>query len=215
MILAFDTATMATVVACGRPGAEPAQLRHDPVTGERPGHTAQLLQLAREALQAQDASFADVSRIGVGVGPGSFTGLRVGVATARALALGTGAELVAVGSLAALAWPFGDDVVTAAIDARRGEVFMSSQGHGVPLSDPVAVPAVDLPGLDGSGPVIGDGAIRYRDEFESAGFAVAADDSVSHLVRGEGLLALTAAGEPVSIDSLIPDYVRVPDARPR
>jgi tRNA threonylcarbamoyladenosine biosynthesis protein TsaB len=215
VILAFDTATMATVVACGEAGGELVQLRHDPVAGERPAHTPQLLSLARKALQAQGASFGDVSRVGVGVGPGSFTGLRVGVATARALALGTGADLVAVGSLEALAWPFGDAVVAAAIDARRGEVFMSSQTKRAPLSDPVAIPAAELAGLEGSGPVVGDGAIRYRAKFEAGGFAVAADDAAAHLVDGRALLALAAAGEPVPVDSLTPDYVRVPDAMPR
>lgn len=215
MILAFDTATMATVVACGEPHGEVVQLRHDPVAGERPAHTPQLLALAREALQTHGVSFADVSRIGVGVGPGSFTGLRVGVATARALALGSGAELVAVRSLAALAWPFGEDAVAAAIDARRGEVFFSAQTYGTPLGDPLAIPAVDLPGLDGSGPVVGDGAIRYRSQFEAVGFTVAADESVAHLVAGEALLALAAEGDPVPVDSLTPDYVRLPDASPR
>ena len=82
---------------------EPVELRHEPAPGERPGHAAQLLPLARRALDALGASFADVRRIGVGVGPGTFTGLRIGVATARALAQATGAEVAAVSTLEALA----------------------------------------------------------------------------------------------------------------
>jgi tRNA threonylcarbamoyladenosine biosynthesis protein TsaB len=212
VILAFDTATMATVVACGEPGGDVAERRHDPLPGERPAHTPQLLSLSREALAAQGASFADVTRIGVGLGPGSFTGLRVGVSTARALALATGAELVPVGSLDALAWQFGADKVTAAIDARRGEVFLRAYDAGKPGRPPEAIASADLAGLTGGGPVVGDGAIRYRAEFEAAGFLVPPDDAAEHLVSAGALHTLAAAGDPVGFDSLTPDYVRVPDA---
>lgn len=215
MILVFDTATMATVVACGEPNGDSAELRHDPVAGERPAHTPQLLTLAREVLRTRGASFSDVTRIGVGVGPGSFTGLRVGVSTARSLALATGAELVAVGSLAALAWPFRESAVTAAIDARRGEVFLSSYDSGVRTRGAEAIASAALADLDGAGPVVGDGAIRYRTRFEAGGFDVPPDESREHLVGSPALLALAAAGDPVAVDSLTPDYIRVPDATPR
>jgi tRNA threonylcarbamoyladenosine biosynthesis protein TsaB len=99
VILGLDTATPATVVAVLPADGEPVELRHEPAPGERPGHAAQLLPLARRALDALGASFADVRRIGVGVGPGTFTGLRIGVATARALAQATGAEVAAVSTL--------------------------------------------------------------------------------------------------------------------
>ena len=67
MILGLDTATPATVVAVLPADGEPVELRHDPAPGERPGHAAQLLPLARRALDALGVSFADVRRIGVGV----------------------------------------------------------------------------------------------------------------------------------------------------
>jgi tRNA threonylcarbamoyladenosine biosynthesis protein TsaB len=215
VILCFDTATAATIVACGQAEGVVSELRHDPASGERPGHTAQLLELSREALAIAGGSFADVRRIGVGVGPGSFTGLRIGVATARALAFATGAELVAISSLEALAWPFRDGAVTAVIDARRSEAFVASWTDSEQTSGPEAVARGALSSLDGHGIAIGDGAILYREELESAGFTVAADGSRDHLITGAALLALTTSGEPVETDSLVPDYVRVPDAVPR
>lgn len=215
MILVFDTATAATVVACGEPGSEAIELRHDPAAGERPGHTAELLTLARAVLDRAGSSFAEVDRIGVGVGPGSFTGLRVGVATARALALATGAELVGVSSLAALAWPHPDGAVTAAIDARRKEAFVAVYSDGLLVSGPEAIAGLALADLAGDGLAIGDGALRYRLELESAGYEVPADDAADHLIGGAGLLALACDGEPVAPSALQPDYVRVPDASPR
>lgn len=214
MILVFDTATAATVVACGDNRGEAARL-HLPQAGERPGHTAQLLTLAFDALAECDVAFGDVDRVGVGVGPGSFTGLRVGVSTARSLALATGAELVAISSLEALAWPHRPDPVTAVIDARRGEAFVASYENGACTRGPEAITASALPGLDGQGLAVGDGAVRYRAELEAAGFDVPGADAPDHVMGSPALLALAAAAIAVNIDSLIPDYVRVPDATPR
>lgn len=140
MILGFDTATPATVVAVLPDDGEGIELRHEPAEGERPGHAAQLLALAGDALAAAGASLADVRRIAVGVGPGTFTGLRIGVATARALGQATRAELVAVSTLAALAEAAATDrPVLAVLDARRGEAFAAAFHAGERLSGPVAV----------------------------------------------------------------------------
>ena len=104
IVLGFDTATPATAVALldGASG-DGAERRHDPAPGERPGHAPRLLALAHELLGEAGLAFADVERIAVGLGPGGFTGLRIGVATARALAQAAGAELVGVSTLHALA----------------------------------------------------------------------------------------------------------------
>ena len=105
IVLGLDTATPATVVAVlddARPDAV-LEDRHEPRDGERPGHAAQLLGIAAKQLAAAGLGFADVDRIAVGLGPGTFTGLRIGVATARALAQSSGAELVGVSTLRALA----------------------------------------------------------------------------------------------------------------
>ncbi|MGH2917098.1 MAG: tRNA (adenosine(37)-N6)-threonylcarbamoyltransferase complex dimerization subunit type 1 TsaB, partial [Solirubrobacteraceae bacterium] len=107
IVLGLDTATPATAVAlldtAAPADAAVAESRHDPGPGERPGHTAQLLALAQGQLADAGLRFADVDRIAVGLGPGGFTGLRIGVATARALAQAAGAEIVGVSSLRALA----------------------------------------------------------------------------------------------------------------
>jgi tRNA threonylcarbamoyladenosine biosynthesis protein TsaB len=95
-LLAFDTSTPATVVIAGDSEGEVFEARHDPHEGERPGHTPQLLGLIEDALTRAGLEWDQVERIGVGVGPGSFTGLRVGVATARALAQARGIPLVAI-----------------------------------------------------------------------------------------------------------------------
>src|SRR6185436_18378642 len=72
VVLGFDTATPDTVVALAAGDAEPQELRHTPAPGERPGHAARLLPLARTLLDRAGLAFADLDRIGVGVGPGTF-----------------------------------------------------------------------------------------------------------------------------------------------
>jgi len=160
IVLGLDTATPRTAVALLRPGAPVEEAVHDPAPGERPGHVRALLPLAHAVVQRAGLRLADVERIAVGTGPGTFTGLRIGIATARALAQGTGAELVGVGTLAALAEPLAapaepDDAlaepvalaeplaalaepvaaaetVLAVLDARRGEAFVAAYARGGP-----------------------------------------------------------------------------------
>ncbi|HEV7363752.1 MAG TPA: tRNA (adenosine(37)-N6)-threonylcarbamoyltransferase complex dimerization subunit type 1 TsaB, partial [Solirubrobacteraceae bacterium] len=127
-ILCFDTATPATVVAAARDPGHVVVRRHDPDAGARPAHATALLPLVDEALAAAGLNLADVQRLGVGTGPGSFTGLRIGLATARGLAQGLGLPLAPVSSLEALAAGASaeagpDRAVLAVIDAGRGEGF--------------------------------------------------------------------------------------------
>jgi tRNA threonylcarbamoyladenosine biosynthesis protein TsaB len=219
VILGLDTATPATVVAVLPDEGEPCELRHEPAAGERPGHATQLLALARRALQATGVTFADVDRIGVGVGPGTFTGLRIGVATARALAQSTGAELAAVSTLAALAEPAGGDrPVLAVLDARRGEAFAAAYHAGERLIAPAAVAPDDLADLADPALApwlaVGDGAIRFRDRLEPVA-EVPADSSALHRVSALAVCRLAGVARTVDRDALLPDYVRAPDAVPR
>ena len=219
MILGFDTATPATAVAVLPDDGEPVELRHDPAPGERPGHAAKLLPLARSALEAAGATFADVRRIGVGVGPGTFTGLRIGVATGRALAQATGAELAAVSTLQALAEAVGTGgSVLAVIDARRGEAFAAGYHRGQRLTGPVAIAPDDLDALadpaHAPGMAVGDGAVRFRDRLEPA-VDVPVDASTLHRVSALAVCRLATTAPSVDRDALLPEYVRAPDAVPR
>jgi tRNA threonylcarbamoyladenosine biosynthesis protein TsaB len=203
VILGLDTATPSTAVAV-LPGLE---RRHDPAPGERPGHAAHLLALVDEVV----GDWAAIERIAVGVGPGGFTGLRIGVATARALAQARDLPLVGISSLAALAAPHDGDVV-AVIDARRGEVFAASPGRFEPVAlAPGALAARIEPGSL----AVGDGAVRFRQELERAGAVVPADGSPLHRVSALEVCRLGAAAEPTDRDTLLPDYRREPDAKPR
>jgi tRNA threonylcarbamoyladenosine biosynthesis protein TsaB len=222
MILAFDTATPATVVGVANDdGTLLAQRRHDPAPGERPGHTQELLPLAHAALIEAGAAWSDVTRIGAGVGPGTFTGIRIGVATARALAQGLAAETVPIGTLAALALNAEAEPgnVLAILDARRGEAFLAAWRGGAPILAPAAWPPERLEELaqisPGTWRAVGDGAVRFRAELEAVGVAIAPDDSSQHRVSAGPLCRLAAAAPTVPRDALVPEYVRAPDAVPR
>jgi tRNA threonylcarbamoyladenosine biosynthesis protein TsaB len=219
MILAVDTATPATVVGVAGPdGTLLAHRRHDPAPGERPGHTQELLPLAHAALTEAGGAWSDVTRIGAGVGPGTFTGIRIGVATARALAQGLEAETVPVSTLHALALEHGGNAL-AILDARRGEAFVAAWSDQASVLAPAAWTPEQLAGVPDLAPgpwqAFGDGAIRFRAELEAVGVTVAPDDDPQHRVGAGPLCRLAAAAQPVPRDALVPEYVRAPDAVPR
>jgi tRNA threonylcarbamoyladenosine biosynthesis protein TsaB len=201
IVLAFDTATADTVVGLSGAG-ETVELRHEPAPGERPGHAVQLLPLCREALAQARIDWTQVDRIGVGVGPGTFTGLRIGVATGRALGQSAGAELAPVSTLRALAANLEGSFPV--IDARRGEAFVLVAG------EPRTAKPDELRTLAGGRVAIGDGALLYADQLED----VASDPELHHL-SGAALCALAEHAATIGRDELLPDYVRDPDAKPR
>ena len=167
-LLGLDTATPATAVALldTSSGMSVAR-RDDPPAGARPRHTARLLALVAEAMTAAGWGWDDIDRIAVGVGPGTFTGLRIGIATAQALARTRGIDLVGVSTLQSLAASAsaaaddapgadaatgaegatgadsatGADGVLAVIDARRREVFAAGWTPGE-VADPGAAPLI-------------------------------------------------------------------------
>jgi tRNA threonylcarbamoyladenosine biosynthesis protein TsaB len=212
VILGLDTATAGTAVAVWAPEGPAVERRDDPPPGARPAHAGKLLVLVEEALDAAGAGWDDIERIGVGVGPGSFTGLRLGIATARGLAQARGLPLVGVSSLAALARGVRPPYVVAVIDARRGEVFALAEGE----FGPAAFAPEDLAARIRSGALtVGDGAVRFREPLERAGAVIPADDSPLHRISALQVCRLGAMGEPADRDALLPDYRREPDATPR
>ncbi len=103
IVLGLDTSTRATAVGLMLVDGRVLQARDDPEGEERPGHATRLLPLAHRLLVDAGLGWPEIERIAVGVGPGTFTGLRIGVASARGLAQSLGVGLVGVSSLRALA----------------------------------------------------------------------------------------------------------------
>lgn len=224
LVLAFDTATSATVTGVLLTDGSVIERRDDPASGERPRHAQVLLALCEQALSDAGAGWSDVSRIGAGVGPGTFTGLRIGVATARALAQATGAQVARVSTLEALARGAAEAEVEAGgsraggvlavLDARRGEAFAAAFPAAGPAHEGArAVAPQALGGLASAGWLaIGDGAVRYREQLEAGGIEVPPDEDPRHRVAARPLARLAAAARPVPVATLVPEYVRLPDA---
>lgn len=229
-VLAFDTATPATAVALLGADCAASEVRDDPGPGARPRHT-DVLALAVDLLERMGGDWGTVRRVAVDVGPGGFTGLRVGIATARALAQSRGCEIVGVGSLAALAHGAsldGWEHVLAVLDARRGEVFAAAY-ECPPSSSPreLEAPAVMAPealgellsrvrtriGDERAILAAGDGAVRYPDPLALSGAVVPPPQSSLHQIRAASVCALGSEQHPpADYESIVPEYLRRPDA---
>ncbi len=222
-VLGFDTATPATAVALMLDDGSARAAHETPAPGERPGHATRLLVLADELLARSGLGWPDVRLVAVGTGPGSFTGLRIGVATARGLAQSLGVGLVGVGTLRALAAaasPASGGPVAAVLDARRGEAFVAVYDGDRELLAPAAVAPGDLAAaLTESAPrvvlAVGDGAIRFSDQLQAAGVAVPADASPLHSVDAAVVCRLADRQPSSGSEAVVPCYVRRPDAEIR
>jgi tRNA threonylcarbamoyladenosine biosynthesis protein TsaB len=229
-LLGIDTSTPASAACALRADGEAFEVEPAPERLlERPGHAAELMPAVVRCLEGAGLGWGDLDAVGVGVGPGTFTGLRVGVATARGLAAARGLELRPVSSLAALATGAGGEpgangsglgrAVLALIDARRGEVFAGLyEGEEVVWEPFAAAPeevAERVRTADVAPLGVGDGAVRFRDVLAAAGVEVPAGDSRAHVVRGLSICRLAATAAPVPAEGVLPDYLRLPDAKPR
>jgi tRNA threonylcarbamoyladenosine biosynthesis protein TsaB len=238
IVLGFDTATSSTAVALRLGNGSTLQARDDPdrtPPTQPPGHTTRLLGMADELLGRANIGWRALERIAVGLGPGTFTGLRVGVATARGLAQSLEIELAGVSSLRALAEPAlrserDGSRVLAVLDARRGEAFlaayeMADGGSVEELMPPRALAPGDLGstlaqaktqhGRENAAAwrAIGDGAVRFRAHLQAAGVTVPPDSSPLHLLSAEAICDLGARAEALtSYQAIVPDYRRRPDA---
>ena len=189
--LAFDTATdVATVAVVG--DGEPLS--------ERRSRAVRVLREIESALAESGVAREAVDRLVAGTGPGSYTGLRMGLVTARALAFALEVPAIGVSTLAALA--AGAPGATPVIDARRGEIFTLVAGG------PRVLAPEDLAVQDG-GLYVGDGAVRYRPVLEARGGVVPPDDDDLNVpwARHHATLADGPGAGPLE-----PLYLRVPDA---
>jgi tRNA threonylcarbamoyladenosine biosynthesis protein TsaB len=216
-VIGFDTATDDTAVAALSDGEVVFSRSVEPAGG-RPAHATSLLpELERAAAAA--GGWEAVGRIAVGVGPGSFTGLRIGIATARALGQALRVELAAVGTLAALARGAGGSgrQRLAAIDARRGQLFAALyEDGGKPIWEPfVAAPgelAARIAQLPDSPLAVGSGALRFRDELQESGAEIPGDSDPAHRLAAREVCEIGALGAASDPEDITPIYLRPPDA---
>ena len=217
-LIGFDTATDDTAVGAtgdGKPLFSSSLGR--PGEG-RPLHATRLLVEVEDAARSA-GGWESVGRIAVGVGPGSFTGLRIGIATAQSLGQALGIDVVGVSTLESLARGAVADgrAVLALVDARRGEVFASLRGPGGEnLWEPfVAAPAdVARRISDLASPplAVGSGALRFRHELEKVGTAIVPDPDPAHRVDGLQVCAVGEAIVQLAPEPIAPVYLRPPDA---
>lgn len=192
LILAFDTATDIATIALVRDGH---------VLGERVSRAVKILGDADALVGEADAAPGDVDGIAVGTGPGSYTGLRMGLVTARALSLSLGAPVAGVSTLAALA--AGAPGAQPVIDARRREVFTLVGG------EPACLPAKNFD-VESGNTYVGDGALLYRGVIEDRGGGVPPDDDPVHVPWARLHAALAREFGPAELAE--PIYLRAPDA---
>jgi tRNA threonylcarbamoyladenosine biosynthesis protein TsaB len=219
-ILGFDTSTAASTAAVLRADGQlfesaPPAAR----LAERPAHAAELLPAVGDVMERADVGFGELDAIAVGVGPGTFTGLRIGIATARALAKANALPVRGVSSLAALAAGLDGPERLALIDAKRGEVYAALFEEDDERWPPMVL------GIDallervrdaGVNPrAAGDGSLRFRDELEAAGVAVAPAESPLHVVSAGHLCRRALDAADVAPEQVVPNYLREPDAVPR
>jgi tRNA threonylcarbamoyl adenosine modification protein YeaZ len=185
-ILAFDTAT--SVTTCGL-------VRDGELLGERVTTAKEVLAAADELVREAGFDPRALDALVVGVGPGSFTSIRMGIATARGLTIALGIPVAGVSTLEGYAGG------TPVIDARRGEVFTT----GLELARPEELSVAGKR-------LVGDGAVRYRSVFEARGADVPPDDDPAHRPAPHRLIEHALAFGPG--DALEPAYGRAPDAKP-
>ena len=219
-VLGLDTSTSAASACVLRGDGEsfevapPAERLQSP-----PAHASELMPAVADVMDRAGVGWDDLDALAVGVGPGTFTGLRIGLATARALASANGLPLRRVSSLAALAAGIDASLRLPLIDARRGELFGALYDADERLWAPFAAPPEELVARlreGGFTPLAaGNGSVRFRGMLEEAGVPVAPDDSQAHVVRAVHVCRLAAEAPDEPPEAVLPDYLRDPDAKPQ
>jgi tRNA threonylcarbamoyladenosine biosynthesis protein TsaB len=236
VVLGLDTATADAVVGVTTGGEVIREARVDPGPDGRPRHSQVLLPEIERCVEGA-GGWKAIDRIAVGIGPGSFTGLRIGIATARGLAQAREIPIVPVGSLAALARGISVDarvlqakrgatrfmkgeerLALPVFDARRGEVFAALlEPDGAQRWPPFVAPPGELADrvqdLDRPCLAAGDGALAFAAELEAAGATVAPPQDPIHRVAASDVCAVGEAASEAPPDQIQPLYLRPPDAK--
>jgi tRNA threonylcarbamoyladenosine biosynthesis protein TsaB len=217
-VLAIDTA-LGACSACILQAGETEPLAHEMIMMDR-GHAEALLPLIDRVASQVDGGFATLGRVAVTVGPGSYTGLRIGIAAARAIGLAAGIPVVGVATLSAFLAPLmaGErrGVIAAAIDAKHGQIYVQAIGAGGRAIIPASLMGVrEAVRVRGSGPVLltGSGAPLLATEAWAQGIDVTVTEAplapeITWVAR-VGALADPAQALPK------PLYLRGPDAKPQ
>lgn len=224
-ILAFDTCLGACSVAVGvdAGGAlEKVEALYQPMAT---GQAEHLMPMIDSAMRTAGLGFADLNRIAVTTGPGTFTGTRIGVAAARALALATGAAVVGLSTLQLmaqdavhkLAHSHQDHTVIVAVDAHRGQVYAQAFAAGTarPLSPPQLLGIEQAAALarDGAAVFAGSGAALVAAPATAMGFRI---DAVLPDLQPNAAFLLLAAQDATPLDEPPrPLYLRAADAKPQ
>ncbi|MBW2603280.1 MAG: tRNA (adenosine(37)-N6)-threonylcarbamoyltransferase complex dimerization subunit type 1 TsaB [Deltaproteobacteria bacterium] len=219
-ILAVDTATTSCSVAI----VDKSSLLSEFTIDRKETHSIHLMDMINAALRMSGLGFSDLDGFAVTRGPGSFTGLRIGISTIKGLAVASEKPVVGVSSLEALAFqvPCSRDLICPILDARKGEVYFSRyrsiNGHlKKQTKERVAPPDQALDDLNESCLFVGSGALLYKEMIlgKMGKFAFFAP-MIQHTIRASTMAYLSMAkfenNDTDDIEKILPDYIRKADA---
>lgn len=215
MILGIDS----SAISAGCALVEGDRIVAEAFLNTRHTHSETLLPMISGMLKSAGAQLSDVDKIAVSAGPGSFTGLRIGISTAKGLADAAHKPCVSVSTLEAIAYNFigTDGIVCACMDARRNQVynalFRSENGVITRLCEDRAISAADLSeelsGLSGKVIFAGDGA-ELMHAFTEEKYAIA--PLLLRYQRGSGVCFAARNAPEIASAALMPSYLRLPQA---
>ena len=217
-VLGFDTSTAATSACLLTDGGQAFEVTptDEQLLGP-PGHARELMPGVARIMSDAGLNYGDLDAIAVGVGLGTFTGLRIGVTTARALAQAEDIAVHPVSSLAALAQGIDAEHRLPLIDAKRGELFAALYEGDEEVWPPFAATPdalVERVRTASLNPLAaGDGSLRFREQLEAGG--ISASPAGAHAVRGLHICQLATRVPAVPPEAVLPNYLREPDAKPQ
>jgi len=219
-ILSLDTASQSCSVAIVADKTVIAEL----TVNHGKTHAEVLMGMIQRALEMGDVSISDVDGFAATIGPGSFTGLRIGLSTVKGLAVATKKPVVGVSSLDALAYvfSFSQKLVCSMMDARKGEVYTAGyrfeESKIITVFEPrVTRPDLAVKNIKEPCILVGDGAVKYKDIFlDKIGPQVLFANPEQNLIRASNVASLAMPrfekNDTDDVGSLVPYYIRKSDA---